>query len=217
MALLEIISILVRGAGFTILVTLACIFTGFFSGLLAALLFRLDIRPLNWLLHAFTYVFRGIPLLVVLFLVFFGLPSIGLPIPPLLAMMLSLGLICGAYLAEVFRGSLKAVDPNEIMVAQSMGMHRVQILISIEIPQMLRFSAPGMLNEFTTVLKYSPFAYSVGVPEILKEATSLALTTLRGMEIYLAVGILYFLIYKIMMEVLLAIERHYAIPGFKQI
>ena len=73
MALLEIISILTTGAGFTILVTFACIITGFFSGLLAALLFRLDIRPLNWLLHAFTYVFRGIPLLVVLFLVFFVL------------------------------------------------------------------------------------------------------------------------------------------------
>ena len=217
MTFLEIISILVRGAGFTILVTFACILTGLFSGLLAALLFRLDIRPLNWLLHAFTYTFRGIPLLVILFLVFFGLPSIGLPIPPLVAMMLSLGLICGAYLSEVFRGALEAVDPNELMAAQSMGMRRIQILTAIEIPQMLRFSAPGMLNEFTTVLKYSPFAYTVGVPEILKEATSLALTTLRGMEIYLAVGVLYFLIYKIMMEMFLWVERRYAIPGFKQI
>ena len=217
MTFLEIVSILARGAGFTILVTLACILTGFFSGLLAALLFRLDIRPLNWLLHAFTYTFRGIPLLVILFLVFFGLPSIGLPIPPLVAMMLSLGLICGAYLSEVFRGALEAVDPNALMAAQSMGMRRIQILTAIEIPQMLRFSAPGMLNEFTTVLKYSPFAYTVGVPEILKEATSLALTTLRGMEIYLAVGVLYFLIYKIMMEMFLWVERRYAIPGFKQI
>jgi polar amino acid transport system permease protein len=207
----------VRGAGFTILITLACVLTGFASGLTAALLLRLNIKPLNWLIQTFTYAFRGIPMLVLLFLVFFGLPSIGLHVPPLLAMMLSLGLICGAYLSEVFRGALASVDPNEIMAAQSMGMHRLQILRSIEIPQMLRFSAPGMLNEFTTVLKYSPFAYTVGMPEILKEATSLALTTLRGMEIYLAAGVLYFLIYKIMLEIFLWIERQYAIPGFKQI
>jgi polar amino acid transport system permease protein len=217
MTFIEIVSILARGAGFTILVTLACVLTGFLSGLVAALLFRLNIKVLNGFLTFFTYVFRGVPLLVLLFLVFFGFPSVGIKIPPLIAMMLSLGLICGAYLAEVFRGALAAIDPVEIMVAQSMGMSRAQILISIEMPQMLRFSAPGMLNEFTTVLKYSPFAYTVGVPEILKEATSLALTTLRGMEIYLAVGVLYFLIYKVMMEAFLMIERHYMIPGFRKI
>nr|MBP6733215.1 ABC transporter permease subunit [Chromatiaceae bacterium] len=155
-----------------------------------------------------------IPVLVLLFLVYFGLPGIGLNVPPLAAMMLSLGLIGGAYLAEVFRGAFAAVDPNEIMAAEAMGMTRTQILLLIEMPQMLRFAVPGMLNECTTVLKYSPFAYTVGLPEIMKQAMALAATTLRGLEIYLAIGLLYFGIYKLMLFLVRAIERRFSVPGF---
>jgi polar amino acid transport system permease protein len=74
-----------------------------------------------------------------------------------------------------------------------------------------------MLNEFTTILKYSPFAYTVGIPDIMKQAMALASTTLRGMEIYLAIGLLYFAIYKLMLALLRAIERRYSVPGFNSL
>ena len=214
MNFLQILGLLATGAGYTILVTLACIGTGLATGLGIALLARLRLSALDRLLDTYTYIFRGIPVLVLLFLVYFGLPGIGLNVPPLAAMMLSLGLIAGAYLAEVFRGAFEGVDPNEIMAAEAMGMTRTQILLSIEMPQMLRFAVPGMLNEFTTVLKYSPFAYTVGLPEIMKQAMALAATTLRGLEIYLAIGLLYFGIYKLMLFLVRAIERRFSVPGF---
>ena len=210
----QILAQLAAGAGYTILVTVACIATGLVTGLGVALLARLRLRALDHLLATYTYVFRGVPVLVLLFLVYFGLPGLGLNVPPLVAMMLSLGLIAGAYLAEVFRGAFASVDPDEIMAAEAMGMSRRQILLAIELPQMLRFAVPGMLNEFTTVLKYSPFAYTVGLPEIMKQAMALAATTLRGLEIYLAIGVLYFGIYKLMLFLVRAIERRYAVPGF---
>ena len=94
-----------------------------------------------------------------------------------------------------------------------MGLSRFQILRLIEIPQMLRFAVPGMINEFTTVLKYSPFAYTVGIPDVMKEAMSLSATTLRGVEIYLAVGIIYFLIYKLLVTGVWALEKRTRIPG----
>ena len=150
---------------------------------------------------------------MLLFIVFFGLPGIGLEVSPLLAMMLSLGLITGAYLAEVFRAGFNGIDPNEILAAEAMGLRRREILVAIELPQMLRFAVPGMLNEFTTVLKYSPFAYTVGIPDVMKQAMTLASTTLRGLEIYLAVGVIYFLIYKLMLALVRAVERRFAIPG----
>jgi len=78
---------------------------------------------------------------------------------------------------------------------------------------MLRFSAPGVLNEFTSILKYSPFAYTVGIPEITKQATVLAGRTLQGAEIYLAVGILYFLIYRLLLVLARRVERRFRIPG----
>lgn len=217
MSFAQIMILLAKGAGYTILVTFACILTGLVSGLTIALLTRLRLSALNAILRAYTYVFRGVPVLVMLFLVYFGLPGIGLHVPPLVAMMLSLGLIAGAYLAEVFRGAFDAVDPAEIMAAEALGMSRMQILFAIEMPQMLRFAVPGMLNEFTTVLKYSPFAYTVGIPEIMKQAMALTATTLRGLEIYLAIGLLYFGIYQLMLAAVRAIERRFSVPGFTKL
>jgi polar amino acid transport system permease protein len=70
-----------------------------------------------------------------------------------------------------------------------------------------------MVNEFTSVLKFSPFAYTVGIPEITKQAMTLTSTTLRGIEIYLAVGILYFLIYRICLLGMQAVNKRFQIPG----
>lgn len=209
----DIVALLAQGVGYTVMVTLACSATGLLVGLLAAGMRRLDFPGAKPLLDTYTYVFRGIPVLVLLFLVYFGLPSIGIKVPPLLAMMLSLGLIAGAYLAEVFRGALDSVDAAEILAAEAMGMTRLQILVYIELPQMLRFAVPGMVNEFTTVLKYSPFAYTVGIPEITKQAMTLASTTLRGVEVYLAVGILYFAIYRTLLVGVQLLARRYRVPG----
>ncbi|HPB76218.1 MAG TPA: amino acid ABC transporter permease [Chromatiaceae bacterium] len=213
MSFWQILAQLATGVGYTLGVTLACISTGLATGLALAILTRLRLPGLGPVLAVYSYVFRGVPVLVLLFIVFFGLPGIGLEVSPLLAMMLSLGLITGAYLAEVFRAGFNGIDPNEILAAEAMGLRRREILVAIELPQMLRFAVPGMLNEFTTVLKYSPFAYTVGIPDVMKQAMTLASTTLRGLEIYLAVGVIYFLIYKLMLALVRAVERRFAIPG----
>lgn len=217
MSLSEIFAHLANGLLYTILVTLTCSTTGLAVGLLVAALHRLGGKVLRVSTDVYTYVLRGIPVLVLLFLVYFGLPGLGLKVPPLMAMALSLGLVAGANLAEVFRGALDAVDPVEILAAQSMGMTRWQIFANIEMPQMLRFATPGMVNEFTSVLKYSPFAYTVGIPEITKEAITLTGTTLQGTEIYLAVGVLYFAIYRVLLAGVQFIERLYRVPGIRPV
>jgi len=210
--IIDILVHLAQGLGFTVLVTLTCSATGLMTGLAVAAMRRLAIG-IDPLLDTFTYIFRGVPVLVLLFIVYFGMPSIGFKPSPLLAMALSLGLISGAYLSEVFRGALNSIDIAEITAAQAMGLNRLQIFHLIELPQMLRFAVPGMVNEFTSVLKYSPFAYTVGVPEITKQAMTLSATTLRGVEIYLAVGLIYFAIYRTLLVGVNALERHYRIPG----
>jgi polar amino acid transport system permease protein len=210
---LDILSQLAQGIFYTVLVTLVCSLTGLVVGLTLSCLRRLNIAWLTYSIDAYTYVFRGVPVLVLLFIVYFGLPGIGLKVPPLMAMALSLGLVASAYLAEVFRGAFNSVDPVEVIAAQAMGMTRIQVLQFIEIPQMLRFSVPGMVNEFTSVLKYSPFAYTVGIPEITKQAMALTATTLRGIEVYLAVGILYFVIYRICLVGVQLLSKRYQIPG----
>lgn len=130
--MLDILAKLAQGVGFTVIVTLTCCMTGLAVGLAVVCLRRM-VRGLTPLLDAFTYIFRGIPVLVLLFMVYFGLPSIGIKPPPLLAMALSLGLISGAYLAEVFRGALNSVDSSEVIAAEAMGMSRLQIFNFIEV------------------------------------------------------------------------------------
>ena len=216
MTFVDILQVLIQGAGYTLLVTFCCAATALVVGLGIAMARELGGPRISAALSALVYVLRGVPMLVLLFIVFFGLPGIGLDVPPLVAMMLSLGLISGAYLSEVFRGALAAVNANEILAAQSMGFSRFETLRLIKIPQMLRFSVPGMVNELTTVLKYSPFAYTVGIPEITKQAMALVATTMRGIEIYAAIGLIYFIIYRLLLSGVRLIEKRYAVPGFAQ-
>lgn len=213
MTFFDILAQLAQGVSYTVLVTLVCSATGLVVGLILSSLRRLHFTGITPLIDGYTYVFRGVPVLVLLFIVYFGLPGIGFKVPPLLAMALSLGLVASAYLAEVFRGAFNSVDSAEILAGEAMGMTRLQVLIYIELPQMLRFSVPGMVNEFTTILKFSPFAYTVGIPEITKQAMTLTATTLRGVEIYLAVGVLYFVIYRICLVGVQALSKRYQIPG----
>lgn len=209
----DILVQLAQGISYTVVVTLVCSATGLVIGLTLACLRRLSIPGLTPLIDIYTYVFRGVPVLVLLFMVYFGLPSIGLKVPPLMAMAMSLGLVTSAYLAEVFRGAFNSVESVEILAGEAMGMTKLQVLWYVDLPQMLRISVPGMINEFTSVLKYSPFAYTVGIPEITKQAIALTSTTLRGVEVYFAVGILYFAIYRILLVGIQLINRHYQIPG----
>jgi polar amino acid transport system permease protein len=212
----DILAQLAQGLSYTVIVTLVCSATGLVIGLMLASLRRLEILGLNPVIDIYTYIFRGVPVLVLLFMVYFGLPSIGIKVPPLMAMALSLGLVTSAYLAEVFRGAFNSVNPVEILAGQAMGMSKLQVLWYIDLPQMLRFSVPGMINEFTSVLKYSPFAYTVGIPEITKQAIALTSTTLRGVEVYFAVGLLYFAIYRILLIGIQLVNRHYRIPGLSK-
>jgi polar amino acid transport system permease protein len=209
----DILAQLAQGVSYTVVVTLVCCATGLVIGLSLACLRRLNIPGLTSVIDTYTYVFRGVPVLVLLFMVYFGLPSIGIKVPPLMAMALSLGLVSSAYLAEVFRGAFNSVNSVEILAGEAMGMTKLQVLWYIDLPQMFRFSVPGMINEFTSVLKYSPFAYTVGIPEITKQAIALTSTTLRGVEVYFAVGLLYFAIYRILLVGIELINRHYQIPG----
>ena len=216
MTFVDILLTLLRGAGYTLLITLTCSATALIVGLGIAIARELGGAWVSGVLSALVYVLRGVPMLVLLFIVFFGLPGIGIDVPPMIAMMLSLGLISGAYLSEVFRGALASVNANEVLAAESMGFTGFEILRLIQLPQMMRFAVPGMVNELTTVLKYSPFAYTVGIPEITKQAMALVATTMRGLEIYAAIGLIYFAIYRLLLVGVRLIEKRFSIPGFAQ-
>lgn len=122
-----------------------------------------------------------------------------------------LGYYWGGYISEVFRGALESVDENEITAARAMGFSDLQIILYIEFPQMLRFSIPGVMNELTSILKNTPFAYTVGITEILGQAKALTASTMLGMNIYLISGVLYFVIYQFFVLIMKKTKNKYAV------
>lgn len=211
--ILSIAYFLLDGLGNTLIVTFTCFLSALLVGLTVALLRRLFPRILQGALDFLVFIFRGIPVLIAVFLVYFGLPSIGITISPLLAMNVSIGLISGCYLAEVFRGALQLIEPFEITAATAAGMSPLQTIMHIEFPQMLRFSVPGVLNEFSSVLKATPFAYTVGISEMTKQAMSLTAVTMNGLLVYTLAGVLYFIIYKLSLFAARLLERKFNMSG----
>ncbi len=200
---------LLDGVNRTLIVTVTCFTSAFVIGLTIAILRRLPWPLLRWVLNTYVFIFQSIPVLIMVFLIFFGLPQSGFDISPLFALNISLGMISGSYLAEVFRGAFQSVSPHEIAAAKTAGMNDLQVVLYVELPQALRFSLPGIGNEFSTVLKASPFAYIIGVPELTKQAMSLSAITMDSLSVYASSAAIYFVIYKFFKCVTNAIERKF--------
>ncbi|ACR70821.2 amino acid ABC transporter ATP-binding protein [Edwardsiella ictaluri] len=211
--LVNVVLQLSQGVITTTLVTVSCFITGMVVALLLTGIRQLELPGVRHLLDSCVFIFRSVPVLVLVlvFLVYFGLPNLGWSVSAMIAINLSLGLIAAAFLSEVFRGALNAVDRTELLAAKSMGLGRLQIFFNIEAPQMIRFSFPGVVNEFSTVLKNSAFAYTIGISEIMRQAMALTSTTNLGVLVYVIVGFLYFCIYKVILFLMGLVEHRIAI------
>ena len=144
-------------------------------GFVVTLLMRVRFAPVRWLATAYVYILRSTPLMLQLFVIYFGLPK--LPgIGPYLTMqrfpaaLLGYILNYAAYFAEIFRGGLLGVDKGQYEAAQVLGLTRPQTTVRIVLPQMVRISLPSVGNEVITLLKDTSLLYAVSVPEIIHYA-----------------------------------------------
>jgi polar amino acid transport system permease protein len=135
--------------------------------------------------------FRGVPLLVLLLLVYYLLPFVGIDVPPLVAAIGALGMSSAAYVSEIFRGALYAVPRGQAEAAASLGFPAIAIWRRILLPQALRISLPALINELILLLKASSLISVVGVAELTRTGHSFAAATYRQMEIYLTVACIY--------------------------
>jgi polar amino acid transport system permease protein len=151
---------------------------------------------------------------VLLFIIYFGLPTIGLNFSPLVSVVLGLGLCSSAYQAQIYRGAILSIGSEQMEAGLSLGMSKFQTLYSIILPQAVRLSLPGFTNEFTIVLKDSPLAYAVGIAEILKYGRDLIVTSFKPFEIYLACALIYFVLFQMFYYLFKYIASRYEVPGF---
>jgi polar amino acid transport system substrate-binding protein len=183
---------LLRGAVITIGISVTSMALAVTLGLFLTLLRLYGPSPLRALSTAYIEIYRGTPLLIQLYILYYGLPNIGIAMSPLLAAFVGLGMNYAAYEAEIYRAGIGAVPRGQMEAAVSLGMSRNLALRRIILPQGLRVSLPGITNDFIALFKDSSLVSVIAMVELTKTYNILAATTLRFFELGLVVAILYF-------------------------
>jgi arginine/lysine/histidine/glutamine transport system substrate-binding/permease protein len=179
------------------MLTAFSVFFGTIGGAVLAVMSISDFRPLGWLSRIYVDFFRGTPLLVQIFMIYFGLPSllqqIGLDFSfeRLPAAVTALSLNSAAYLAEIIRGGIQSIDIGQWEASQSMGMGWMQTMRYVIFPQALRRMLPPLGNEFITMIKDTSLVAIIGFEELFRQGQLMVATTYRAFEIYAAVALIY--------------------------
>ena len=183
--------ILLRAAIMTILVTIGGAIVATLIGLLVAGMKMQPRRSLRRIATVYIELARSTPMLTLLFIVYFGLPQFGLRLNPLPAAIIAFGIHGAAYVAEIFRAAIEAIDHGQSEAAFAIGMTRLSALRHIVMPQAARLALPPFCNYATQLLKDSSIASTVAVPELMLRARMLANETYLTSEIYLFVALIY--------------------------
>ncbi len=167
--------IFIQGVGVTLLLTALGLLGGFAIGLPLAIMRVYGGIELNWLASGYEKLFRGVPVLILIYIFAFGMPDLFWyilhPLNRVLAsVILALALRSGAYQSQIFRGAILSVDLGQMEAARAIGMSRIKALRHVVLPQALRLAVPGWSNEYAVVIKDTSFAFQVGIIEMTKWA-----------------------------------------------
>lgn len=204
---------LLQGLGNTLLLTFVSIVAGFFFGLVLGLGRVYGNKIVNAVCVGYIEVIRGTPLLVQLFIIYFGLPSIGMVLTPVQSALLGLSLNSAAYQAEYLRGSIQSVEAGQLLAARSIGMSKLQSIKNIILPQALRIAIPAWSNEFIYLLQYSSIAYIIQVTELTGAGKYIASYSFRFLEVFAMIAIIYLLLTIVSTEIIDRIAKRLSIPG----
>jgi polar amino acid transport system permease protein len=168
---------------------------------------------IRWLAAAYINVLRGVPLLVLIFFVYFGLGKV-INLDRFVAGVLAVGVCYGAYMAEIFRSGIEAIDYGQHEAAMSLGMTRWQTLRYIILPQSIRIVVPPAANEFIATLKDSSLVSIIGLRELTRAGREYANQTFLDFQTWLVVGIMYLILTLTLTRLVKYIEKKVAIAGY---
>ena len=183
---------LLKGAGVTILISVISMALAVSLGLILTVIRLYGRPPLSSLATAYIELYRGTPLLIQLYILYYGLPNIGISLNPLTAAFLGLGMNYAAYEAELYRAGINAVAKGQMEAALSLGMTRSMAVRRIILPQAFKIALPGVTNDFIALFKDSSLVSVIAMVELTKTYSILAASTLRFFEFGLIVALLYF-------------------------
>ena len=192
-----------EGVGNTLIIAIFTVLFGTILGMLMATARMSKIKPLKWLATAYIEFFRGTPLMVQLMFIFYGLPMIGVTFPKVsfipdfdrfAAGVVAMSLNSCAYVAEIIRSGIQAVDVGQMEAARSLGFHHREAMTLVILPQAIRNILPALGNEFVTIIKESSIVSVISIADLMFRAKGIIAKTYSSLECLAIVAIIYFLL-----------------------
>ncbi|WP_017471692.1 amino acid ABC transporter permease [Amphibacillus jilinensis] len=186
------IPFMIEGIWVTLQFVIVSILVGFLIGTVLALFKIGSIKPLKWFADAYTSIFRGTPLILQLMIIYFAIPQLtAYDISPFLSAVMAFGLNSSAYVSEIIRAGIQAVDRGQTEAAHALGIPYRQMMIDIILPQALKNILPALMNEFITLTKESAIVSTIGYLDLMRRSQVVGAELFRNFEPLLFVGVLY--------------------------
>lgn len=206
------IPILLQGAVITIQITVMAVGCGFFIGMIAALANLSRFKIVRLLVKCYVELFRGTPLLVQIFMIYFALPMvIGQSINPYVAAVTACSINSGAYVSEIFRAGIQSIDKGQMEAGRSLGLTWAQTMRYIVMPQAFKAIIPPLGNEFITMMKDTSLVSVIGFEELTRRGQLIIARTYGSFEIWTAVAIIYLIMTLSISQLVAFLERRYNI------
>lgn len=183
--------LLKAGLIYTIPLSIVCFGLGFVLAIVVALLEVARVKVLRQICAIYVWIFRGTPMLVQLFIIYFGLPSLGVNIGALPAGIIGLTLNMGAYMSETIRGAIVAIDQGQVEAGYACGFTYNQTMFHIILPQAIKNAVPVLFNHFITLVKDTSLVSTITIPEMFMKAQIIAAANYEVFTLYVEVAFIY--------------------------
>jgi polar amino acid transport system permease protein len=214
-AIIDALPYLFAGSAVTLVVVIGAMGLGLVLGVPLAVGQVYGHPALRRAIGVYVWFFRGIPLLVFLFLFYFGLcTALDINLSAFTVAIIVLGLISSAYQSQIFRGAILSLPEGQFKAARALGMSDLKAISFIVIPQALRLSIPGWSNEYSILLKDSAVTYALGVAEIMARAHFVATRTYQQLPLYFTAGVIFLVLTWVGTKALRILEERVRIPGY---
>ena len=208
----EAAPVMLTGAGYTLLFAIASMVGGLALGFPTAVMRMSSWAVVRWPAALYVSVMRGTPLLVQIFVIYYGLPSVGIEFTPVTAGVLALSLNAGAYLSESLRGAIDSISVGQWRASFSLGLGYWQTLSHIVLPQALRIAVPSMSNTLISLIKDTSLVSVIAVTELMLATKELISTTFQPFPLYLAEAGVYWVLSSSFEQVQRWMEKRLAFP-----
>ena len=210
-------NLLLRAMGQTLLLALCGLLFGTLLGMIFGILSVVKNKVCNVIAMIFVDVVRGVPMIVLAFFVFFGVPyclnnmmGLSATLTALQAGTICLALNCGAYMAEIIRAGIQSVDKGQMEAARSLGLPYWRAMQRVILPQAIRTMVPSIINQFIITLKDTSILSVIGFPELVNTAKNVVANTFKSFQVWTIVGIMYLIIILILSKAAKRLERSWS-------